>query len=85
MSEQDEPIELPVAAAVKPNGDRIKIRALTVIAVVAELSVIAAGIAAWQADKTDIVATIIASQLAIVSSIVGFLTGASQPDRSPEH
>lgn len=82
----NEPIELTAADAApsQPSGNRIKIRALTIIAVVAEVSVIAAGAVAWSVENTELVATIIASQLGIVASIVGFLTGASQPDRVPE-
>ncbi len=78
-------IELPVAAPV-PNGNRIKIRVLAAIAVLAQMGVIAGAAAAWfvPPQNEGIVMTALAIQQSIVASIVGFLTGASQPDRMPE-
>lgn len=78
-----EPIELEKEPEVA-NGNRFKIRALTIIAVIAEASVLGAGAAAWSQGNTEIVSMIIAAQLGFVGTIVGFLTGSSQPDRSPE-
>ena len=78
-------IELEAEHAV-PNGNRIKIRVLAVIAILAQLGVIAGAATAWfePPQNESIVLTALAIQQSIVASIVGFLTGASQPDRVPE-